>query len=40
VLALDTGQAELTIIGKLTDGTFLEAQDKIKVINKVGRKSP
>ena len=37
---LTVGEIELTITGKLTDGTFFEAWDEIKVINKGGRKPP
>ena len=36
---LDAGQAELTITGRLTDGTVFEAKDVIIVINKGSRKS-
>jgi len=36
---LDVGQAELTITGRLTDGTIFEAKDVIIVIDKGGRKS-
>jgi len=37
---LDLGDIDLTITGQLTDGTVFEATDTIKVLNKIGRKSP
>jgi hypothetical protein len=39
-LVLNIGEVELTITGKLTDGTLFEARDNIKVIDKGGRKPP
>ena len=36
---LDVGDIELTIIGRLTDGTAFEGTDIIKVIDKAGKKS-
>jgi len=35
---LETGDIELTITGRLTDGTVFEGTDIIKVINKAGKK--
>jgi hypothetical protein len=35
---LDDGEVELTITGRLTDGTVFEATDIIKVLNKAGKK--
>ncbi len=37
---LETGDINLAITGQLTDGTVFEARDTIKVLNKIGRKSP
>jgi hypothetical protein len=37
---LNAGRIDLTITGRLTDGTVFEATDTIKVIDKIGRKSP
>ncbi len=34
---LDVGEIELTITGRLTDGTIFEASDTIKVIDKAGK---
>ncbi len=36
---LDVGEIELTITGRLTDGTVFEAMDTIKVINKAGKQT-
>jgi parallel beta-helix repeat protein/predicted outer membrane repeat protein len=36
---LDVGRIELTIIGRLTDGTVFEGTDKIKVTDRTGGKS-
>ncbi|GAH95781.1 unnamed protein product, partial [marine sediment metagenome] len=36
---LKTGEVELTITGRLTDGTIFEATDVIRVLNKAGLKS-
>jgi len=35
---LDIGEIELTITGRLTDGTPFEAADIIRVLNKTGQK--
>ncbi|MHC4110479.1 MAG: choice-of-anchor Q domain-containing protein [Planctomycetota bacterium] len=37
---LEEGDIELTITGRLNDGTVFEGTDTIKVIDKIGRKSP
>ena len=37
---LEVGDINLTITGRLTNGTVFEAVDTIKVLNKTGRKSP
>jgi probable HAF family extracellular repeat protein len=37
---LEVGDIDLTITGRLTDGTLFQAADKIKVVDKTGRKSP
>ena len=36
----DNPRVKLSITGRLTDGTVFEARDTIKVLNKIGRKSP
>jgi hypothetical protein len=35
---LEAGQAELTISGRLTDGTIFEGRDIIRVLQKGGKK--